>query len=71
MLLGLGIASAPTDNYMKKVGGWSRTRSLSPVHADGYICWRMGRGLCAKPIHIYVFKAHLWWEAPVDLKTRV
>lgn len=23
------------------------------------------------PMNIYVFKAHLWWEAPVDTRTRL
>lgn len=56
---------------MKEVGGWSRAHSLSPVNADGCFCWRRGRGLCAMPMNIYVFKAHLWWEAPVDMRTRL
>lgn len=55
----------------KKIDAWSHAHSLSPVNADGILCWCIDAVYVQCQCICYVFKVHLWWEAPVDMRTGI
>lgn len=66
------LAPAWLNTDVHEKGWWIEPPSqLESCSCRWLLLLAYGWGLCAMPMKIYVLKAHLLWEAPVGMRTRI